>query len=132
MTRTLFAAALILFSTWLTMLAVSMSVSADECKPTQPIVDHLKSQGFKVYELPEQWKADVLAFEKQHQGPRVTDFLESVRSNPWYAAYQGAAMLGEGPGRRGAFFVSDKDKQCLVFSQDLSGDVVYHVLKGDW
>jgi hypothetical protein len=23
-------------------------------------------------------------------------------------------------------------KQCLVFGQDLSGDVVYHVLKGDW
>ena len=85
-----------------------------------------------MHELPEQWKANVLLFEKQHQGPRITDFLEGVKANPWYAAYQGGAMLGEGPGRQGAFMVSDTEKKCLIFSQELSGDLVYHVLKGDW
>jgi hypothetical protein len=123
MTRHLLAAA---------FLFLCVPAFADECKPTQAVLDHLRSEGFKVYELPDQWKRNVLLFEKQHQGPQITDFLTSVTANPWYGIYQDGAMLGDGPGRRGAFMVSDKDKQCLIFNQELSGDLVYHVLKGDW
>jgi hypothetical protein len=122
MNRTQLAAALILFS----LPVHAETQTPADCKPLQKTLTHLRSDlGFKVYKLTDQQKDYVLLFERQHQGPRITDALAGLRPNTWYGAY----LL---PTEPGDFLIADETDQCIAFSHELNGSIVYHVLQGNW